>query len=288
MQSVQERSDDLGVLILAAERWVDEYMKDPETHAKLLKLEVRIENTVNRYLAGYAQRVERYIDWFKYSVALRQVQAAEPNIDVLIEPGEIDNEFQVFIEFVFGPINQGVSLGALASENISGRLLGLNETSEIIQRTAKELVADLVGKRVTKDGLIVDNPRAKFRITDTIRNDIREAVATSLQLGEDQQGLLRRLKKTIKNPKRAELIARTETVNAYQRGLLTAGIEGGAVGKEWETRGANDICVDNANEGPIPITQRFFSGHLTPTAHPNCRCGLIIIYPEDPLADKIR
>jgi SPP1 gp7 family putative phage head morphogenesis protein len=74
---------------------------------------------------------------------------------------------------------------------------------------------------------------------------------------------------------RAEMIAQTELNDAYAQGVLEFGRQTGALGKSWEPDGeACPICLDNADQGTIPIDDDFASGDDAPPAHPNCDCSL--------------
>lgn len=274
--------ENLNNVILATEDWSELYKEDEKNLAKLIKVESRLETIMRRYFREMSDRAETFINWYGYQEMLRQISAADDlTVDVIIVDGPIDAEDAIFIQTVFDPIAQAVALGAQSGETLYSVELGLSETSAVVQKTAKEQVAELVGKKVDPDGKIINNPKAKYKISDKTRADIRQSISTSLSLGEDQATATERLKKTIKNPKRAATIARTETVNAYQRGLLSMGLESGAVAKEWQSVNDTDICGVNGNQGIIKINERFASGHLAPAAHPNCRCGLRLVYPEE-------
>lgn len=275
--------------IKAAEAWSKQYEQDLETHAALIKVETRLETLLRRYFKELAERAPNYVNWYMYDTKVRQVQAAfeDLTVDIMISDDQLGLEDGMFIQTIFDPVAQAVALGMQTGEKVYSQSLGISKNSAIVQRTAKDLVAELVGKRIDEDGNIIDNPNASFRITDKTRKDIREAIATSIALGEDQDAARARIMEVIRDPKRAEMIARTEAVNSYQRGLTTLGTETGAVGKEWQSSNADDICATNANAGIIPINDKFPSGHGEPAAHPNCRCGMVLIYPEDPRAKLI-
>lgn len=78
---------------------------------------------------------------------------------------------------------------------------------------------------------------------------------------------------------RGHLVAVTEMGNAYEAGsavviddLQAAGLE---MEKKWLTVGDNrvsDGCKDNQNEGWIPYSEPFPSGHMRPLRFPGCRC----------------
>ena len=80
---------------------------------------------------------------------------------------------------------------------------------------------------------------------------------------------------------RAELIAVTETGNAYEKAamlqaeaLQQAGLP---MEKSWNTVGddrVSDGCQENEDAGWIPIDEPFPSGDMQPLRFPGCRCNL--------------
>lgn len=78
---------------------------------------------------------------------------------------------------------------------------------------------------------------------------------------------------------RAELIAVTETGNAYEAGneMVVRDLADGGLRmeKQWLTVGddrVSDGCQANQDEGWIPAEQAFSSGHMRPLRFPGCRC----------------
>jgi SPP1 gp7 family putative phage head morphogenesis protein len=150
---------------------------------------------------------------------------------------------------------------------------------------ATNRAAELVGKKWDGDEL-VDNPRAEFAITDSLRDELRSAVADAIDQGlsaatlsdniEDLSGF---------SEQRAALIARTELVNANNQAHLSAFKNSGVVDqKEWSTSNEESVCEDcqaNEDEGPIDLDDEFPSGDDAPVAHPACMCVLIARISED-------
>jgi hypothetical protein len=285
LTAVEVEIENLNNVILAAEQWSKQYRKDPETHGKLIKTESRLETVLRRYFKEVADRAPTYIHWFKYYALKNSVVAAanddELKIDVFVSDDIVDQEDMLFFEAIYEPLAQAIALGAQAGETVYSREVGISKTSRVVQKTAQEMIAEMVGKKVDASGQLIDNPKSNYKISDKTRADIRQSIATSLSLGEDQEAATERLRASIKNPKRAGLIARTEAVNGYQRGLLAMGLDSGAVGKEWQSINNDDSCGMNAAAGMIKIDETFPSGHLAPAAHPNCRCSLRLVYPEE-------
>jgi len=78
--------------------------------------------------------------------------------------------------------------------------------------------------------------------------------------------------------RRPALIAETEALDAYHRGVLDGHRELGATAKAWRTRRDGCVCAHcaaNEARGFIPLHRTFPSGHQRPLAHPNCRCWLV-------------
>lgn len=128
-------------------------------------------------------------------------------------------------------------------------------------------------------------------VNQTTRNEIKkileDAIAERLSYGETAALLRNRFvefgkllpQRHIRD--RAELIAVTETGNAYVRGQQEIGQSLQDVGirmeKSWFTAGDERVeseCEGNEGEGWIPWDALFSSGHDAPLAHPACRCAL--------------
>jgi hypothetical protein len=284
IDAVRDEADKLTSLILATspsgEDWVKQYGKDPQTHAKIIKIETSMQRSLRDYFKGLSDRAVRYVNWYAYA---SRVQAADDfSVDVLINDGALDDEDGLIMKVMYDPVLQGIYTGALAGEVIYNRPVGTTPTSDFVQQAARSRVAELVGKKLDKKtGLIVDNPKSEYRITDTTRNEIRQSIATSLGLGETYQQAISRMQDIIENDARAEMIAATESVNAYQKGLVEFGNQSGATAKEWISSNPNDECGDNDDAGIIDYNDTFPSGDDEPPAHPNCRCSLRLVYPDE-------
>ncbi|MGV9869639.1 hypothetical protein [Rhodococcus koreensis] len=72
------------------------------------------------------------------------------------------------------------------------------------------------------------------QVTDTNRELIREAINQSIARGGDVIASIARIKKMINNPVRTEMIAQTESVNAYWTGLRNVATETWAKIRTWE------------------------------------------------------
>jgi hypothetical protein len=287
MRNIEAEAIQLTALVRASEDWSSEYAKDPATHAKLLRSEARLQVELTKYFRDIAADIIKYIRWQGYLNQLPQKlddQNPNYNVDVIVQDVPMDKYDGTFIKVVFQEMAILTAIGSTAGENIYRVPLGIQSTDAIIQQLTTEHVANLVGKKVLKDGSIVDNPKATYRISDKIRADIAQSIKTSLNVGDDIQAATDRLKDTVMglDNNRAKIIAQTESVNAYTQGLLEFAVQSNAVGKQWMAAGAVDNCALLAADDPIPIDQEFdYDGGDGPPLHPRCKCALRLIYQQE-------
>lgn len=134
---------------------------------------------------------------------------------------------------------------------------------------ARERAGELIGK----------NARGTGELAETTRKRIRAAITNGLEENIGRDGITDLLRDDFAfSDARAQLIAGTEIAHANghssHQGLLTAQATGLTIEHSWiceET--ACQICLDNEAQGWIPVDDKFASGDLNPTAHPNCRCA---------------
>ena len=124
-------------------------------------------------------------------------------------------------------------------------------------------------------------------VTEATRNEIRDTISQGLEENIGTDGIADRLASLYAfSDERADLIAQTEVANANMAGALegmrAARNAGVNLTKEWlPDADACDICLDNADAGPIPLDELFPSGDDQPQAHPNCKCSLISHIEDD-------
>ena len=122
-------------------------------------------------------------------------------------------------------------------------------------------------------------------IADTTLDELRITLAEGVTLGEKIPKLASRVSAVYDNAKgyRAVRIARTEAITASNQGALQAYKQSGVVEKkEWLLAAdACDICIEQAQAGPIPIEDNFPGGYDAPTAHPNCKCSILPVISEE-------
>ena len=146
---------------------------------------------------------------------------------------------------------------------------------------AERRAAAMVGKRVV-DGRLVDNPNAKWSITETTREALRDMITAAYDAGLTPNGLKDSILGSFAfSESRAKMIAMTEMANASIQGTLTAWRESGVVTHKQSLLSHDHPdnsecdCEANAEAGEIPIDEDFPSGDDGPPYHPNCWCSLV-------------
>lgn len=180
----------------------------------------------------------------------------------------------------------GVGQGALQLEFSPGGMISSANT--LAQKYAQERSAEMVGMRRDASGNLIPNPDARWAISDTTRDRIRQIVsdafAEETPLEQIQEAIQQALEEEadengIFSEARAEMIARTEVSHAQAGGNFSVWTESGIVKTiQWLTSEDEKVCVVcEENDGQIvPIGKPFHSGDLYPGAHPNCRCVVVV------------
>lgn len=258
--------EELHIHINAAEEWNATYKKSPKAFAQLLRLEAQLETAVAEYLHEAAIRAPGYVDWSRLP---DPVKASAINADA----GPVANnddpvwtqEEKLLTAAVLQILTDLIATGGAAGEELYGIPLGLTSLSDTVMTAARTYVGSFVRGA-----------------TDTTRKLIRESIAQSIASGEDVNQSTIRLMRVIDNPIRAQLIAQTEPVNAYQKGYYLYAQATGAKSKEWDgLAGACTICSPLIGK-TIPIDDQFVLANGKevdhPAGHPRCRCSLIYNY----------
>lgn len=155
-------------------------------------------------------------------------------------------------------------------------------TNTVDERTvewARSRSAELVGmKRV--DNELVENPSARWAITDSTRDMLQSTVTQAIEEGWSNNHLAEVLEDSYSfSAARADAIARTEIKRADSQGTLEAWKATGKVKTKYSDLSSDhdhdDECDDNADAGEIPIDEAFPSGDMAPPYHPNCNCVIV-------------
>lgn len=256
---LEDEIDKATMIIAAAENWSTVYTKDPDTHAKVIKLEAKLGRTMRKYFKELANdRIWKYINWTQYHHDL--IKAYDVNI-IFDDSGFTSDEGDLLVGIVHDPLLSGMGVGIAAGQTIYNRDIGMTNSTASVLKAARSYSNDLVKG-----------------INNTTRDRLKQSISTSLSLGENQSDAAARIANIVNDPKRAEVIARTEAVNSYTKGLLSFGGESGATSKIWQALNASDECADLDGD-EVPIDGEFdYGGGDGPPLHPNCRCGVQLIY----------
>ena len=107
------------------------------------------------------------------------------------------------------------------------------------------------------------------------RKRLARTVSDAIKNKRGVDGLARDLRRTFSDmaTNRSRTIARTETADALQQGMMDRSKAMGVTGKKWIPTDPCIICQANAAVGAIPMKEPFPSGDQRVPAHPNCRCA---------------
>ena len=142
---------------------------------------------------------------------------------------------------------------------------------------ATHRAAEMVGKRLV-NGILIENPDAKWRIDEPTRQWIREAVTEAFEEGASPAQLAKTLRGSYAFSKaRAKMIAFTETGEINMRTHEAAATFSGATHKRSQLSSdhdQDDFCDDAAEAGEVPIDYDYGLGMRRPLYHPRCQCSM--------------
>lgn len=166
---------------------------------------------------------------------------------------------QLGVDEVHDP-EEGSPIGALPPDVVAG--VSWDLANDVARDWAQKHAGDLV-----------------TGITDVTRDRIRTALAGSIQKGEAMPDLVQRINDIIGDKQRAEVIAQTESTNAYSQGNEIAWDAADVWGSQWFTAQDEIVCETC---GPLagqirPMGEAFIHPDTkeeinAPAAHPRCRC----------------
>lgn len=153
---------------------------------------------------------------------------------------------------------------------------------------AQARAAELVGMKQI-DGVWVENPSAKWAITESTRDMIRNTVSQAIADGWSRDRLATELETTYSfSEARAETIAQTELNRANSTGAMNGYRRSGVVtqkvwllSNDYDAKDDDGLCEANADQGPIGLNENFASGDDAPPAHINCQCDVAAIASDD-------
>ncbi|MDE2099972.1 MAG: hypothetical protein KGL39_22150 [Patescibacteria group bacterium] len=135
---------------------------------------------------------------------------------------------------------------------VAARLNGFHAGAQV----SKKVMPSLYGRDIRD---------AADRRSQKVDKLIRQATRRWLKVTPDSDYVL--------SGSRALAAAQYEAARAYFRGVKDA-LAGSGWGKQWITASNESCedCMDNEDEGAIPVDQMFSSGDFYPAAHLHCMC----------------
>ena len=145
-------------------------------------------------------------------------------------------------------------------------LAGVNR---VAQEFAAKRAAEMVGMKYNTHGELVANPNAKWAISDTTRDRLREIIKNSYEEGMTRENTVAAIMDADAfSEARANMIARTETSRAQVSANFDAWKASGVVAKvKWLAVGPDPCPICEDNDGVTrALGAKFPSGDIMPTS----------------------
>lgn len=248
----------------------------PDYKAKIAKAEERLKETFEKFLQKAGKQAAAAV--LKHSTKLAKADD-ESDYKMLASAAYSSIDWEPLVSQVEEDLEEIVESGALdglLQIEISDQDL-FAEANTIARDFAKERAAELVGMTYDAQGSLVANPDARWAISDTTREDLRDLIEAAFE----QETPITQLAEDIRDSAmfseyRAEMIAATEVQRAQILGMVDIWTESGIVETViWQVSGLGpcDICAENEDE-EVKLGAVFPSGDQYPPVHPFCRCVL--------------
>ncbi|MDQ1326684.1 MAG: hypothetical protein QG564_1812 [Campylobacterota bacterium] len=249
--------------------------KDIKLSKKVIAAQKGIEKIIEQYLNAQKEKVLSQLNNIDKSILIKK----DYDLDIEIDATETLSIIKKLTEYL-------KSIGEQVIESVFS-FLGINSktkyskalkvTDEYIQRRA----AELVGKKFTSGGKLIDNPNASYVINETTRADLKILINKAMQDGLSNQEIAKQIQDAhMFSKERASMIARTETNMADNNITVDTYKEVGIKKKQWLTAQddlVSEDCQKNEEAGAIDIDDDFPSGDYAPPCHPNCRCTILAV-----------
>lgn len=249
----------------------------PDYKAKIAKTEERLKETFEKFLQKAGKKAAAAVlkqtaklakadddseDWKYYTSAAYQAIDWEPLVQ------EIEEDLEEVVE--------SGALDGLVQIEISDQDL-FSEANTIARDYAHSRAAELVGMQYNAQGSLIANPDARWAISDTTREDLRNLIEAAFE----QETPISQLAEDIRESAmfseyRAQMIAATEVQMAQIGGSVEIWKASGMVETViWQVSalGPCDECADNEDK-EVELGKPFPSGDRYPPVHPFCRCVL--------------
>jgi hypothetical protein len=249
-----------------AEEYAPVYEEDKDLFDLLIQSELKTDRAVRKYFKELLERAVKNLNWKYYD---KQVKKAGI-LDYLVK-AFWDKEVLVLKIFLTKSLTDAIEAGGLFTEQELKIDVGWSRDSHP--------AIEYMDKYTLKQARL---------LTQTTKKRVNAALVESINNGEDRDGAVVRINKTINDKRRATTIAQTESVNAYTGGRLEVGRQVGASKKKVITAGdkkVSAICLDLGAKKAVPIDHIYttITGEKKsgPAFHPHCRSGLRLYMPGE-------
>jgi len=234
---------------------------------------IRLERRVRRACLEHFK--DRAHDLAIYIASLYQ-QGTEEKVTKANKPDDAEMDrimrWDVLAEALKGPLAEAYLDGETLAADAGGIEIQFGLTDEAATEYAEKRGAELLGMRVLEDGSIVPNPNARWNVSDTVRDQVKNTLTRGLEEG----WTLEQVRDAVEGgpiwESRADVIARTEVGFALNRGTVDtyrgAGIEKVSVldGPGCLKEGHDDMKAGvNGQRWSVEDAEEY------PLGHPNCR-----------------
>ncbi len=252
---------------------IDPARHTPDTRQAQAKLESAILKVFMRQKEKAAHEASKLLKVRKSKESDRI--ADEINNAIIAEWAALPIESRAALEQAgLSGVRDAIVQIGMAEGDGAGYFPGINE---IATDYASKRAAEMVGMKFTDDGELVTNPNAKYAISDTTRDRLREIIKNAFEEKTAFSEVIDDIKNAdIFSDARAATIARTEIAQAQVGSNFEVWKKSGLVKKiKWLAVGPEPCPICLGNNGIVrDLGAEFPSGDKYPTAHPNCYCIL--------------
>jgi hypothetical protein len=190
-------------------------------------------------------------------------------------------KWDAFFDAVRPTLAESFLEGETLAADASGAEIAFGLTDEQATAYAEARAAEMVGKRLLEDGSLVDNPNAKWSISQTERDRLKATIAKAFEEGWTEQQLQEEIESPAFWSWRSDTIARTEVALALNKGTVQTYRDANVatvtlVDGPGCLLDGHDDSVEGV-DGDVVTVEEF---DQYPLGHPNCRRDAIPNLPE--------
>lgn len=189
----------------------------------------------------------------------------------------------IFQPYLQAAGDEGVDVGVGQLQMVDAKK-AMKSAEEEVADDSKSRAAALAGLKYDADDNLVEDPDARWPLTEVMRRDLEGSVLLAVTEGWTAEQLAAVIEVSYAlSPERATIIANTELTNAQNGGTYSLWRKSGAVTLvRWVTSDKErkpDECDSYEAQGVVPLGHEFAEGLRSPRAHPFCECELEVVDP---------